>query len=573
MKAQGGVVSPDYTTNAALRLASGRASAPPVSPDAPGPSVASELRGGDDASADSGLDEGSADKGGGPELAPLGLARPLLVLDHATKNFGAVHALEDGSVVLYPGEAHALLGENGAGKSTLVKILAGVHQPDGGSLIIDGTPVILGGPAASRAAGVSIIYQEPTLFPDLSVAENIFMGRQPLASGRRIDRAEMRRQAEATFARLGVSLDPGRPARGLSVADQQIVEIAKALSFNSRVIVMDEPTAALTSVEVDRLFEVIRTLRAEGAAVMFISHRLEEVYAICQRVTIMRDGRFVRTDLIEDITVEEVIRSMVGRDVDTLFPKTERPPGAEVLRVDKLTREGVFADISFSVHAGEIVGLAGLVGAGRSEVARAIFGIDHFDAGHVEINGVTLHSGSPIAAMDAGIGFVPEDRRQQGLVMELSIDHNVALASLGRLRHSGIIRRASERRMAVEWAAKLQLKFGQMRNPVSTLSGGNQQKVVLAKWLARHPVLLIIDEPTRGIDVGTKAEVHRLLDELVADGVAILMISSELPEVLGMSDRVLVIREGRLVAEMARQDADEASVMRAATGVSEGAAA
>jgi rhamnose transport system ATP-binding protein len=494
-------------------------------------------------------------------------AAPLLELRQATKSFGAVKALEDGSVVLYPGEAHALLGENGAGKSTLVKILAGVYQPDGGELLIDGEPVVLRTPAASRAAGISIIYQEPTLFPDLTVSENMFMGRQPLGAGRRIDRSKMNADAAEVFARLGVVLDPARSARGLSVADQQLVEIGKALSFNAKVIVMDEPTAALTSVEVERLFEVVRTLRAQGAAVMFISHRLEEVYAICQRVTIMRDGKFVRTDLIEDITVDEIIRSMVGRDVGTLFPKTERAPGAEVLKVEHLTREGVFTDVSFSVRAGEIVGLAGLVGAGRSEVARAIFGIDHFDAGSVSVNGVRLHPGSPIAAMEAGIGFVPEDRRQQGLVMDMSIERNVALASLDRLGHSGLISRRSERRIASDWAVKLRLKFGKMKNPVSTLSGGNQQKVVLAKWLARRPVLLIIDEPTRGIDVGTKSEVHRLLDELGAEGVAVLMISSELPEVLGMADRVLVIREGRLVAEMSRHDADEASIMRAATGV------
>jgi rhamnose transport system ATP-binding protein len=498
---------------------------------------------------------------------------PTLRLEGATKAFGAVAALSDGSVSLYPGEAHALLGENGAGKSTLVKILAGVYQPDSGSVIIDGAPVSLSDPHAARAAGISIIYQEPTLFPDLSVAENIFMGRHPLLAGRRIDWSEMRQLANGLFAQLGVALDPARVARGLSVADQQIVEIAKALSFNARVIVMDEPTAALSSVEVNRLFEVMRTLRSRGAAVMFISHRLEEVFATCQRVTIMRDGRFVRTDRVEDITVDEIIKSMVGRDLDSLFPKTVTVPQGEVLRVERLTREGEFVDVSFTVRSGEIVALAGLVGAGRSEVARAIFGIDRRDAGSVTVNGVALPPGSPTAAMAAGIGFVPEDRRQQGLVMELGIDHNVALASLGRLRHHGLIRRRSERVLAADWARKLQIKFGQLRNPASTLSGGNQQKVVLAKWMARQPKLLIVDEPTRGIDVGTKAEVHRLLDQLVADGVAILMISSELPEVLGMADRVLVLREGRLVAELSRQEADETSIMRAATGSQRVAAA
>ncbi|MDQ1440763.1 MAG: rhamnose transport system ATP-binding protein [Acidimicrobiaceae bacterium] len=498
---------------------------------------------------------------------------PVLVLDQATKSFGAVRALIDGSIRLFPGEAHALLGEDGAGKSTLVKILAGVHQPDGGRLSVDGIQVTFNGPAASRTAGVSIIYQEPTLFPDLTVAENIFMGRQPLAKGRRIDRAGMQDEARAVFARLGVELDATRPARGLSVADQQIVEIAKAISFRANVIVMDEPTAALSSAEVDRFFNVVRTLRSEGAAVLFISHRLEEVFAICQRVTIMRDGRFVREALIEDLTIDDIIRSMVGRDLEALFPKTETAAGQVVLEVEGLGREGVFDDVSFKVCKGEIVALAGLVGAGRSEVARAIFGIDRRDTGSVTINGRPLRGASPREAMSAGLGFVPEDRRQQGLVMDLSIDHNVALASLSRLRSHGIIRRARERDLATTWGRKLQLKFGRMNNPVATLSGGNQQKVVLAKWLARRPSMLIVDEPTRGIDVGTKAEIHRLLDQLVAEGVAVLMISSELPEVLGMADRVLVLREGRLVGELSRADADEASIMRAATGQKAGAAA
>jgi rhamnose transport system ATP-binding protein len=492
---------------------------------------------------------------------------PLLVLDRAQKSFGAVQALVDGSVTLYPGEAHALLGENGAGKSTLVKILAGVHQPDGGRLLVAGEDTVLSGPAAARAAGISIIYQEPTLFPDLTVAENIFMGRQPLASARRIDRRTMNTAAREIFARLGVVLDPNRPARGLSVADQQIVEIAKALSLDAKVLVMDEPTAALTSVEVDRLFAVMRTLREHGAAVLFISHRLEEVFASCQRVTIMRDGRFVRTAPIEDLTIDDIIRSMVGRDLEALFPKTEGVPGEVVLEVDQLSRAGVFTDVSFTVRRGEIVALAGLVGAGRSEVARAVFGIDRHTSGTVRLLGTELPAGTPQAAMRAGIALVPEDRRQQGLVMDLPIDQNVALASLNRLSRFGLIRRSSERALAGTWAQRLQLKFGRMANPVGTLSGGNQQKVVLGKWLARDPHLLIIDEPTRGIDVGTKAEVHRIIDELVTGGMAVLMISSELPEVLGMADRVVVLHEGRVTAQLTRAEATEDAVMRAASGL------
>jgi rhamnose transport system ATP-binding protein len=496
-------------------------------------------------------------------------AAPLLTLEHSTKRFGAVQALTDGTVALLPGEAHALLGENGAGKSTLVKILAGVHQPDGGRITVGGREVTFSGPAASRAAGVSIIYQEPTLFPDLSVAENIFMGRQPLRRGRAIDVRSMEARASGLFDQLGVRLDPARLARGLSVADQQLVEIAKALSLQASVLVMDEPTAALTGTEVARLFDVVHTLRARGAAVLFITHRLEEVFASCQRVTIMRDGAFVRSDLIDDLTVDDIIRSMVGRDVDELFPKTAgTTPGDVVLEVEHLSSQGVFSDVSLTVRRGEIVALAGLVGAGRSEVARAIFGIDRRTSGTVRVGGATLPAGSPQAAMDAGVAFVPEDRRQQGLVMDLGIDHNVALASMAQLRRHGLLLRSSERRFATTWAQRLQLRFGRLGNPVSTLSGGNQQKVVLAKWLSRSPKLLIIDEPTRGIDVGTKAEVHRILDGLVGEGMAVLMISSELPEVLGIADRVLVLHEGRLTAELSRAEADEDSVMRAATGVS-----
>jgi rhamnose transport system ATP-binding protein len=410
------------------------------------------------------------------------------------------------------------------------------------------------------------------LFPDLTVAENIFLGRQPLTSGRRIDRPRMYREAAEVFARLGVAIDPRRPALGLSVADQQIVEIAKAISFNARIFVMDEPTAALTLVEVERLFEVVRTLRSQGAAILFISHRLEEAFAICQRVTVMRDGRFVRTDPVEELTVEAVIRSMVGRDLSKMFPRTNTTAGDPVLEVRGLGRAGVFSDISFTVHSHEIVALAGLVGAGRSEVARAIFGIDGRDTGTVTVHGRPLRARSPRAAMAAGIGLVPEDRRQQGLVMDMGIDHNVALASLRRLSRFGLIRRSSEGRLARDWAERLQVTFSRLANPVWTLSGGNQQKVVLGKWMSREPRLLIVDEPTRGIDVSTKAEVHRLIDELVSAGVAVLMISSDLPEVLGMADRILVLHEGRLVRELSRAEADEASVMRAATGQSEAAA-
>ena len=493
-------------------------------------------------------------------------ATAVLALYHAAKSFGAVRAVTDGTIDLHAGEAHALVGENGAGKSTMVKILAGVYQPDSGELLIDGKPVSLHSPAGARDAGIAVIYQEPTLFPDLSVAENIFMGRQPLLAGRRIDRRRMHADSAALFARLGVKLDPGRISRGLSIADQQIVEIAKALSLDARAIVMDEPTAALSATEVARLFDVIPTLRSGGAAVLFISHRLEEVFEICQRVTVMRDGRHVLTSELAALTADDLVRAMVGRQMEARVAGERGEAGELVLRVEHLTREGVFTDISLDVRAGEIVALAGLVGSGRSEVARAVFGIDRYDAGRVVMRGRELRRASPTTAMAAGIGFVPEDRRQQGLVMDMSVQQNVALASLARLRRGGLVRSAAERAFAADWAVRLNLKYGRLVNPVSRLSGGNQQKVVLAKWLGRHPGLLIVDEPTRGIDIATKAEVHRLLVRLARDGVAILMISSELPEVLQIGDRILVMREGRLTAELGHAEASEEKIMAAATG-------
>lgn len=491
---------------------------------------------------------------------------PVLAARGLSKSFGAVRALQDVSLTLHAGEAHALAGENGAGKSTLIKILAGVHRPDAGRLLLDEAPVSFHGPADARDAGIAVIYQEPTLFPDLSIAENIFMGRQPRRTLRRIDRTSVHDATAALMRRLGVDLGPDRPARGLSIADQQIVEIAKALSFDARVLIMDEPTAALTGSETARLFAVVEALRAEGAAVLFISHRLEEVFRLCRRVTTLRDGRWIATDEVAALTEDDLVRRMVGRDLDELYPKQDAELGETALSVRRLTREGVFHDVSFDVRRGEIVALAGLVGAGRSEVVQAAFGVDTPDAGEVHVAGRPLRRGSPTAAMDAGVALVPEDRRQRGLVMEMSIERNIGLTGLGSLGSAGLVKRTLERGRAADWAAKLRLKYGRLTDDVGVLSGGNQQKVVLAKWLATEPSVLIVDEPTRGIDVGTKAEVHRLLSELAAGGLAVLMVSSDLPEVLGMADRVLVMHEGRLVAEIPRAEATEESVMTAATG-------
>ena len=490
----------------------------------------------------------------------------ILELRDASKSYGAVRALRDANLSVSPDEVRALIGENGAGKSTLVKLLGGVVRRDAGAMLVDGQAVDFHSPHAARDAGIAVIYQEPTLFPDLSVAENVVMGFHPLRGLKRIDRGAMHGQVKALLDRLGVRLDPERPVRGLSIADQQIVEIAKALSLDARVLIMDEPTAALSGPEVERLFSVVRTLREQGAGVLFISHRLDEVFAISDTVTIMRDGAVVHDAPTAGMTPDEMVRRMVGRDLNALFPKQDAAVGDTLLKVERLTREGVFFDVSFEVRAGEIVALAGLVVAGRSEVARAIFGIDRADAGHVEVAGRRLPTGRPLAAMRAGLGFVPEDRRQQGLVMDLSIARNTSLTRLRALARSGLIRSSAENSLAEEWAARLQLKYHRLQDSVGTLSGGNQQKVVLGKWLATGPKVLIVDEPTRGIDVGTKAEVHRLMSELAGEGIAVLMISSELPEVLGMADRVLVMHEGRLTGELSRAEADEESVIRLATG-------
>ncbi|HYH34646.1 MAG TPA: sugar ABC transporter ATP-binding protein [Nocardioides sp.] len=502
-------------------------------------------------------------------MAEQSVSVPALQLRDVAKSFGPVVALRSGSLTVERGSIHALVGENGAGKSTLVKIVAGVYRRDAGDLLLDGEAVDFSSTAESKDRGIAVIYQEPTLFPDLSVTENIFMGRQPLTSGRRIDRAAMYAEAERLFSRLGVHIDPRRPAEGLSIADQQIIEIAKAISVDATVLVMDEPTAALSGVEVERLFAVARSLRDEGRALVFISHRFDEVFELCDRITVMRDGDYVATLDTRETDVDEIVALMVGREVGELFPKSPAELGEPVLQVSDLTSSGVFHDVSFEVRAGEIVALAGLVGAGRSEIARAVFGVDPYESGSVELAGKRVPPRSPRAAIAAGMAFIPEDRRKQGLVTEASVAHNVAAVVRSGLAKLGFLTGGAENRAAGPWAGRLEVKTNALDMHAATMSGGNQQKVVIAKWLATNPRLLIIDEPTRGIDVGTKAEVHRLLSELAGQGMAILMISSELPEVLGMADRVLVVCEGRLTADIPREQATPENVMRAATRTAE----
>jgi rhamnose transport system ATP-binding protein len=486
-------------------------------------------------------------------------------LEGISKRFAATQALDDVSLELWPAEAHALVGENGAGKSTLVKILAGVHPPDAGRILLQGQPVQIHGPAHARELGIAVIHQEPRLFPDLSVAENVFLGHQPISRLGAIDWGTMRREAARLFDQLEVSISPDSPVRGLSMADQQLVEIAKALSLDARILIMDEPTASLSLHEVERLFSIVRPLRDAGLSVLFVSHRLEEVFELCERATVLRDGKHVVTAPIDQLTTADLIRYMVGRDV-TLYPPASTGRGAALLEVRGLTRAGAFREVTFSVHAGEIVGMAGLIGAGRTEVARVLFGIDRADAGEVLLNGKNVEFDSPSEALRAGIAYVPEDRHQQGLVLDFPIASNVTLPILSRLFPRFFIDRSNEQHVAGRYAAQLRVRMTNVDQLASALSGGNQQKVVIAKWLATNPRVLILDEPTRGIDIGAKVEVHRIISELAANGLGIILISSDLPEVLAMSDRILVMHEGNLVTELSRTEATEERVMFAATG-------
>ncbi len=494
-------------------------------------------------------------------------AEPVLQLRDISKSFAGVQALIDVPFELRHGEIHALLGENGAGKSTLIKVIAGVHQPDAGEIIFQGERVSFPNPLTALQHGIATIYQEPTLFPDLDIAENIFMGHQPvLPVTRRIDWHRMYSESERLLNALGIDLNPRTKLRGLSVADQQMVEIAKALSFDARVLIMDEPTSALTPQEVAELFRIARQLRDAGTAIIFISHRLEEAFELADRITVLRDGRYVGTRLTSETTPDEIIRMMVGRTLEDLFPKQEVPRGDPALRVEGLTKAGAFYDVSFELHSGEILGLAGLVGAGRSEVARAIFGVEPADQGRIWLDGQEVHIRSPQEALSMGIAYVPEDRQQQGLILPMTITQNITLPILESFARMGWVDRGREEGLAGEYARRLDVRAAGLWQRVRELSGGNQQKVVLAKWLATRPHILILDEPTRGIDVGTKAAVHELMSSLAAEGMAILMISSELPEILGMSDRILVMYEGRVTGEFTRAEATQEKIMMAATG-------
>ena len=494
------------------------------------------------------------------------MAEPLLQLTGVSKSFGMTHALTDLSLDLYPGEVHALVGENGAGKSTLIKIMTGIHQPTSGEIRVDGAPATISGPQAARALGIAAIYQEPMVFPDLDVAENIYIS--AASEGRILRPARQRQRARELIARIGMAFDVEQVASGLTLAEQQAVEIARALSEDVRVLIMDEPTASLSAHEAAQLRRIARSLAADGVAVVYISHRLEEIFEIADRVTVIRDGSHISTRPIAEVTSEGMIADMVGREVGNYLSKAASTATAEVaLEAEGLTRAGVFEDIGFALHRGEVLCMAGLVGARRTDVALALFGVAPATSGTIRVKGRALTIAQPADAMAAGIAYVSEDRRKLGLAMPMPIRANISVATLRDfLSRWGLLDTGRERATAEAFRKRLNIRTPDVEIAVGTLSGGNQRKVMLAKWLNMEPDILIFDEPTRGIDVGAKAEVHELIREFVAAGGAALVISSDLPEVLALGDRILVMREGQQMGILTAAEATQERIMVLATG-------
>lgn len=493
-------------------------------------------------------------------------APPLLEMRGIGKSFPGVRALDAVDFELRAGEVHVLLGENGAGKSTLMKILSGAYRPDDGEIRIAGEPRRIATPQHAQSLGISTIYQEFNLIPHLPVSANIFLGREPCRAGFLLDRRTMRRQAEQALRELDVAIDAGSPISALGVAEQQMVEVAKALSLDARILVMDEPTSALTGSEIQTLFAIVRRLRDRGVGIVYISHRMEELFEIGDRVTVLRDGRKVATHRLAEVSVKRLIRDMADRELTDHFPRAAVEAGPPVLQVSNLTTRTKLRGVSFELRRGEILGVAGLLGSGRTEMARAIFGADPVESGEILVHGKVRRLRSPREAIRAGIALLPEDRRQMGLVLPLSIKRNVSLPNTDQVYPRGLLRPATERRLAEECVAGLRVKTPHVDQATANLSGGNQQKVVLGKWLARDSAIFIFDEPTRGIDVGAKVEIYRLMNRLTQQGAAILMISSEMPEVLGMSDRILVMREGRIAGEFNRAEATQEAVLAKALG-------
>lgn len=492
-----------------------------------------------------------------------------LLLDarNITKSFAGLRALDRVSFDLRRGEVHALVGENGAGKSTLIKIMTGAERADGGTLVVDGTSVENADPHRTRELGIAAIYQQPALFPDLTVAENIALSLERGGAWRRINRRTRWQHAAELLDRIGVTLDPNRIVGDLTMPEQQVVEIAKAIGAQARIVIMDEPTASLSEREVTRLVAIIDRLRGEGVGIIYISHRLEEITAIADRITVLRDGHTVATRDAGEVTRTDLIRMMVGRELDAVFPKREVPIGDTRLEITHLsnTRAGI-QRVSLSIRRGEILGIAGLVGSGRTQLAETIFGVTPADDGEIAVDGALVRIASPADAIRAGIAYVPEDRRQHGVMLDMSVAANASLASLHSVSTRGLIRSHVEATRAGEYVERLGIKTSSVEAEVGSLSGGNQQKVALARWLATKPSILILDEPTQGVDVGSKAEIHRLMQELAERGMAIIMISSELPEILGMSDRIAVMHAGTIVTVFPRASANADNVMAAALG-------
>jgi rhamnose transport system ATP-binding protein len=499
----------------------------------------------------------------------------LLELSGIEKSFAGVHALRGVSFDLRAGEVHGLVGENGAGKSTLIKVVTGAHRPDAGRIAIAGEALVDLSPGRARALGVAAIYQQPALFPDLSVSENLAMGYEKGGAWRRVRWRERFRKASELLSRIGARIDPERPVGSLSMPEQQMVEIAKALGAEARILVMDEPTASLPKHEVDNLFRVVRDLRAGGqVGIIYISHRMEELYALADRLTVLRDGQTVATRPVGEIVPSELVRLMVGREVSDLGMRSPRAPGPAVLELRGVgCRASGVRDVTLAVREGEVLGLAGLVGAGRTELARVLFGLTPSDSGQILLRGKPVLIPSPQRAVEHGIAYVPEDRRRHGVILDMPVAANATLAVLRGISRHGFLSLGRERALAGALVESLKIKSPTLETPAAHLSGGNQQKLALARWLATKPSVLILDEPTQGIDVAAKAEIHRLMGELAGRGLAILMISSELPEILDMSDRVAVMRRGTLAGILPREESTQESILGLALGISEGAAA
>ncbi|MGO0063403.1 sugar ABC transporter ATP-binding protein [Brevibacillus fluminis] len=488
----------------------------------------------------------------------------VLELKGITKTFPGVKALDQVHFQLKPGEIHALMGENGAGKSTFIKIITGVHRPNEGEIYVNGQLTEIKNPKDAQKLGIAAIYQHVTCFPDLSVTENIFMGHEKIAKGtNRILWGQMHAEAQKLLTELGANFDPKTKMGALSVAQQQIVEIAKALSMDARIIIMDEPTAALTARESEELYKIAEQLRDKGASIIFISHRFEDMYRLASKVTVFRDSKYIGSWGIHDISNEDLIVAMVGREITQLFPKKEAKLGEELLRLEGLGKTGFFADVSFTLRRGEILGLTGLVGAGRTEVCQALFGITSYDKGRVLLKGQEIRVKSPLHAMELGIGYLPEDRQKQGLVLEWGIDRNITLSALDKLSNKGWIQEKKESELAKTLAEKVHVKARSIFDLASSLSGGNQQKVVVAKLLTADLDIIILDEPTKGVDVGAKSAIYEIISELAAQGYGIIMVSSEMPEVIGMSDRIVVMREGRVTATLDGANVTQEAILEA----------